>query len=138
MVYSRLHTSTHQRFVKCCPVCFCNIALYSKYHALLSKKSCTALLRIFFQIWVFSRSFLYIINIAGRIGEAAMGGARGAQRLDLVVKKTGARSARARTRGQKHTSDPRVIRLTIGLLLSVVFVSILSENLFAGFLSTYS
>jgi hypothetical protein len=47
--------------------------------------------------WVFSVQ--YIINFAGRISEAVMGGAEGAQRPILLVqkpKKMGARSARAR------------------------------------------
>jgi hypothetical protein len=45
-------------------------------------------------------SLQYIINFAGRISEAAMGGAGGVQRPALRVnepKKIGARSARART-----------------------------------------
>jgi hypothetical protein len=54
----------------------------------------------FSEIW-FS---MYIINIAGRISEAAMGkGGEGAQQSFLPVnepKKTGARSARARTHDQ--------------------------------------
>jgi hypothetical protein len=52
----------------------------------------------------FAGFYLYIINIAGRICEAAMGGAEVAQRPVLPVKdpkKTGARCARARTRGQE-------------------------------------
>ncbi len=56
-----------------------------------------------FFAWGFSLLYTYIINIAGRISEAAMGGARGAQRSVLRVKepkKMGARTARARTRVQ--------------------------------------
>ncbi len=46
---------------------------------------------------------LYIINFAGRISEAAMGGAGWAQRpalRDKEPKKTGVRSARAHTLGK--------------------------------------
>jgi len=56
-------------------------------------------------IFIFPKVFsIYgIIDIAGRIINAATGGAGGAQRSVLRVrkpKKMGARSARARTRGQ--------------------------------------
>jgi hypothetical protein len=50
----------------------------------------------------FSQGFLYFINFTRRISEALMGG-RWARSVPLCViesKKTGARSARARTRGQ--------------------------------------
>ncbi len=45
--------------------------------------------RLFFPNWDFSRGFyiLYIINFAGRMSEAAMGGAEAAQRPVLRVKK---------------------------------------------------
>ncbi len=60
--------------------------------------------RIFFLNWDFLRGFsLCIIFIAVRKSEAAMVRAGGAQRPVLLVKepkKMGARSARARTRGQ--------------------------------------
>ncbi len=87
MVYSRLHTSTHQRYVKYCLISFRNIALYSEYHALLSKRSCTALFRIFPKLGFLAGFSLYsisFIDIAGRISEAANGGDRGAQRLDFA------------------------------------------------------
>jgi hypothetical protein len=47
----------------------------------------------------FAGFFLYIINIAGRIREAAMGGAGGEQRPVLPVKKTSPHGALARTSG---------------------------------------
>jgi hypothetical protein len=59
--------------------------------------------RIFSQTVIFRGFSLKIIVIAARNGEAAIGGAGRAQRLVLRVdesKKTGARSARARTRGK--------------------------------------
>jgi hypothetical protein len=55
--------------------------------------------RRFFQTWL----SMYIINIAGRISEAAMGKEGGAQQSILPVnepKKTGAQSARAGTDDQ--------------------------------------
>jgi hypothetical protein len=53
---------------------------------------------------IFAGFYLYIINIAGRICKAAMGGAEVAQRPVFPVKdpiKTVGRCAQARTRGQK-------------------------------------
>jgi hypothetical protein len=49
-----------------------------------------------------SISYMYIINIAGRISEASMGGVADAQRVFRInePKITGARSARALTRGK--------------------------------------
>ncbi len=56
---------------------------------------------------------LYIINFAGRISEAAMGGAGCAQRPALRVKeskKTGVRNARSRTLG-KNPIDYNNLRI---------------------------
>jgi hypothetical protein len=59
--------------------------------------------RFFPKLGFFAGFSLYIILIAARSGEAAIGGAGRAQRLVLRVnesKKTGARSARVCTRGK--------------------------------------
>ncbi len=71
------------------------------------RKAVHELLRIFSKQGFFSVFSLYIIiNIAGRIREAAMGGEGGAQQSILPVKKPkkDARSARART----HDQNPLV------------------------------
>ncbi len=64
-------------------------------------------MRIFQRISAIFRGFFrYFIKFDGRISKASMGGAVGAQRPVLCViesKKTGARSARARTLGQNQT-----------------------------------